>query len=142
MEEKLVKKPHPNQYPPRPPVEKIIEAVKNTGGIYTNIAQKLGICRDTVAACVRDYPEVAAAVLEEKERITDGAESELMKAIKRGDMSAIMFYLRCKGRARGYNDRVDSHISGTLAINAAQPPSIDEIAKLAKEIDDAIAGDV
>ena len=137
MEEKLVK-----QYPRRPPVDVIVTAIKGTGGIHTKIAEKLGVNRHTVTKYIHDYPEVADAVQTETERVLDVVESKLIENAFAGDMSAVSFYLRCKGRGRGYNDRVDSHISGTLAINAAQPPSIEEIAKLAKEIDDAIAGDV
>lgn len=136
MEEKLVK-----QYPRRPPVDVIVTAVRGTGGIHTKIAEKLGVNRHTVALYIKDYPEVAAAVQTETERVLDVVESKLIENAFAGDMSAVSFYLRCKGRGRGYNDRVDSHISGSLTI-AKPPPTIEEIAKARQEILDAVKGDV
>lgn len=138
METKPVKKYIPRAN--RPPLEKIIAAVKGTGGIHTQIAKKLGINRITVAKYINDYPEVAAAVQTETEVILDGVESQLIDNALNGDMSAVTFYLRCKGRGRGYNDRIDSHISGALTI--AKPPTIEEIAKARQEILDAVKGDV
>ena len=130
-----------NRYPRRPPLERIIAAVNGTGGIHVQIAKKLGVSRNTVAVYIKDYPEVAEAIQAETERILDGVESRLIDNALNGDMSAVSFYLRCKGRGRGYNDRVDSHISGSLTISKP-PPSLEEIAKARQEILDMVAEDV
>lgn len=125
----------------RPPLSKILEAIKDSGGVFSVIAKRLGITRNAIMNYAREFEEVADAVAAEKEENLDLAENKLIANIHKGDMGAITFYLRCKGRGRGYNDRVDSHISGSLTI-AKPPPSIEEIAKARQEILDAVKGDV
>ena len=42
-----------------------------------------------------------------RESSVDLAESELMKAIRAGNMTAIIFFLKTQGRSRGYVERSD-----------------------------------
>lgn len=123
----------------RPPLSKILEAIKDSGGVFSVIAKRLGITRNAITNYAREFEEVADAVAAEKEENLDVAENQLIANIRKGDMGAITFYLRCKGRDRGYGDRVESHICGNLGV--APAPSIEEIAKAAKRIDDAIKED-
>jgi hypothetical protein len=53
----------------------------------------------------RRYPEVAAALREARERVLDEAELALFDAIQRGEGWAIVFYLKCHGKDRGYVER-------------------------------------
>lgn len=54
---------------------------------------------------MKEDPEFKAAVEEVQEYTVDVAESELHKLIKAGETTAIIFYLKTKGKKRGYVER-------------------------------------
>jgi hypothetical protein len=53
------------------------------------------------------------SALEITEITLDFVESKLLKKISEGDNTAIIFYLKCKGKSRGYIDRqiIDQNIT-------------------------------
>ena len=57
----------------------------------------------------------AAAVKEIDESLLDWAESMLFKGIKEGDHTLLIFFLKTKGKSRGYIERVD--VGGQLGVN-------------------------
>jgi len=59
---------------------------------------------------IKDYPSVAEAATEARERMIDFAESKLYQNIKAGDNTAIIFYLKTQAKHRGYIER--SELSG------------------------------
>ena len=93
-----------------------IAAIPGTGGIITAIARKVGCSWDTAKKFIVNYPTVAQAYANECEVIGDLAETELFKAIKAGDLSAIRFYLATKGKGRGYTEKVETDGSLTLRV--------------------------
>ena len=48
------------------------------------------------------------------EQTIDFAENSLLKQIKAGDTTATIFYLKTKGRSRGYVEKVDVNNTGTI----------------------------
>ena len=93
--------------PERLPVAKVAEALRAARGLQRFAAQKLGCHRHTVASMIRKYPELAQIVDEEREGVLDTAEAKLLEAIGRGEMTAILFYLKCQGKRRGYVERTE-----------------------------------
>lgn len=90
---------------PRPQkfkIEVVLEAIKNTGGIKTEVSKKLNCSCRTIYDYIERYPEVKAAFEEEEEKVLDMAEGALFALIQNGDTSAIFYYLNNKGRKRGY----------------------------------------
>ena len=84
-----------------------IKAIPGTGGIIKNIAEAVGCSRTTVYKALEDYVTVKAAYEEETETFLDAAEERLAEKVMEGSMDAIKFYLRTKGRTRGYGDRLE-----------------------------------
>jgi len=84
---------------------KIIAALKETKGLLTLAARKAGVSYSTVNRYANDFPSVRQAVEEAKESMTDFAEGKLFQAINEGNMTAVIFYLKTKGKARGYVER-------------------------------------
>jgi hypothetical protein len=88
----------------------IIAALELLAGVYLGAAQKLGCSRQTIANYVERYAEVKLAherILEER---LDLAETVLVKAMANNgqpslQLDAVKFYLRTKGRQRGYVER-------------------------------------
>jgi hypothetical protein len=85
-------------------------ALRSTGGIVTAAAKKLrtayGSC---TPASVRNYiqrhPSLQRAVEEVIEENLDLAEHKLLAGINADNMTASIFYLKTKGRRRGYVER-------------------------------------
>lgn len=100
----------------RPENSVIIAALDATGGIILHAAERLGIVRQTLHRWISTDTELKAAQDEITEANLDLAESALMTAVKAGSIDAAKFYLRCKGRARGYGDHVEvaSKVEATI----------------------------
>lgn len=99
--------------------EAYIEALGKTGGLTMQAAQMAGIGhRATVIKWKHDDPAFAeavdAAMVEAREKTLDMAENALLRAIQAGDFQAIKFFLKCKGRERGYDLRQEIDINATV----------------------------
>jgi len=84
---------------------RIIQAISESSGLLTLAAKKAGVSYPTINRYARDFPSVKQAVQESKERMLDFAEGKLYEKIKEGDNTAIIFYLKTQGKARGYIER-------------------------------------
>lgn len=80
-------------------------AIYEARGLLSVAARKLGTSVRTVKKFVRDYDICAVAAEEADEMLLDFAEAKLMQKIKSGDIASIIFYLRTKGKHRGYTER-------------------------------------
>ena len=83
----------------------MIDALEKTLGVVTAAAKKVGIHRTTHYLWVRTDPAYAEAVEQCGNAALDFAESELFKQIKSGQVGATIFYLKTKGKHRGYVER-------------------------------------
>ena len=85
--------------------EQVIDAIRRNNGLLAAAARDLGIDRVTVYRYVKRYPTIAPALEDARETTLDFAEGQLMKAVKAGNVTAIMFLLKTVGKSRGYVDR-------------------------------------
>ena len=82
--------------------KQIIESVKNSGGIISTVARQITDCDwHTAKKYVEQSPETKEFLESETEKINDIAESELIKKIKDGDMTAIKYRLSTEAKHRG-----------------------------------------
>ena len=82
----------------------ILEAIKDSGGIMSTIARRLGVTWHTADSWIRESGELMEALKDEKETILDMAEATLLKKIKEGDEQSAKWYLSKIGKLRGYGD--------------------------------------
>lgn len=94
--------------------KKIIKAVKEAKGFLTMAAPKAGVSYRTINRYVHDFPSVQEAIEEAKESMKDIAEGELSKAINKGNITAIIFYLKTQARDRNYIEKIDTEHTGEL----------------------------
>ena len=85
----------------------IIEALKATGGMVYMAARKLGCDPSTIHVRAKTSPEIQAAIDNARGDMLDMAEHELKKAVRGGDMTAIIFTLKTIGKHRGYVERIE-----------------------------------
>lgn len=80
----------------------IKSALEKARGNVTLAAEVLGVSRQTVYTYMQRYPDLVAVRADAENYVLDIAEAHIEKAVLGGDMDAIKFYLRTKGRVRGY----------------------------------------
>ena len=87
--------------------KQIEEAVKGSGGIISVIARKLGCSWETAKKNIDKFEECLLQIKEERETVTDMAETTIINSIQSGDVQTAKWYLSTIGRDRGYGDKLD-----------------------------------
>jgi hypothetical protein len=82
--------------------KRILDALEKSLGVVTDACRIAKVHRDTFYRYKNEDPDFAAKVEEMSEVALDFAESALYKQIKEGVPSSTIFYLKTKGRRRGY----------------------------------------
>jgi len=85
--------------------EKFIEALEQSMGIISHAAKKIGVDRTTPYRWMREDEEYKKRVDEVLNVPLDFVESKLFEAINHNNITAIIFYLKTKGKHRGYVER-------------------------------------
>ena len=85
--------------------EKFLEVFANNLGNVQDSCKAAGIARKTFYNWKDGDEDFAQAVEEIQEGLIDLAESKLLENIKSGKTNEILFYLRTKGKYRGYVER-------------------------------------
>jgi len=83
----------------------MLNALEKSLGVVTTAAKNVGIHRQTHYDWMNKDKEYKKAVQELNEVALDFAESQLHKQMKDGNTSATIFYLKTKGKKRGYIER-------------------------------------
>ena len=91
--------------------ETVARALRKTAGIQTRAAKVLGISQSAVSQRVSGSPYLQEIYQEIREGLLDVAEDALIEKIHEGHMTAIIFYLKCIGKARGYTEKQEMEVS-------------------------------
>ena len=83
----------------------MIEALEKSLGIVTTASKMVDINRKTHYEWMKADLEYKEAVDNIENMTLDFAESQLHKQIKDGEVSSTIFFLKCKGKRRGYIER-------------------------------------
>ena len=82
-----------------------LNAFDKSAANISKACEKAGICRQTYYDWMEKDKKFAQAVEEINEKMIDFAESMLKKNIAAGDNTATIFFLKTKGKKRGYVER-------------------------------------
>lgn len=85
--------------------KQFLTAIKDSGGIVSTIADRIGCDWHTANKYIKSKATLQQAWQNEKEQITDIAETSLIESIKERDAWAVKYYLSTKGKNRGYTER-------------------------------------
>lgn len=97
--------------------EQFVAAIDGSGGIIATIAKRVGCDWNTAKKYIDKLPSVTRAYLDECERVTDAAESVLIRSIVDDkDIASAKWWLTRKGRDRGFADAVDVQQSGEVTL--------------------------
>ena len=95
----------------------MLDALEKSLGVVTTACKTVGIDRGTHYNWMRADSEYAEQVEALEGLVLDFAESQLHKQIKAGNTASTIFFLKCKGKKRGYvenNDKESKNITISL----------------------------
>lgn len=100
--------------------EQIEKALNNSLGIISAAADQLGCTRQNLSQRILKSKALKKILLNAQETSLDLAESKLLKNIKLGKEASIFFYLKTRGKVRGYVEKTEidqkSDISGEITV--------------------------
>lgn len=85
--------------------EQILDALRKSNGMISAAAKQLKCDRGTIYHRMKDNDAFKALIDEIRETVVDEAETQLRKAVKRGEPYAVVFTLKTLGKSRGYVER-------------------------------------
>ena len=91
--------------------EAILKALESSLGIVTIACKQSDIPRSTYYKWLKEDEEFAKQVSDIENIALDFAESQLHGQMREGNTSATIFYLKTKGKKRGYIERSDINVS-------------------------------
>lgn len=101
----------------------MLRAIENSQGLISKVQRKLEsdmgekICWDTVEKYIHKWESCEKALWQEKNIVLDLAENNIIKELANGDTATSKWYLRMKGKERGYEDSSVVKIDSTDPLN-------------------------
>ena len=94
---------------PKYSAKEIELALRESAGLQYIAATKLKCAPSTVTNYVKRNKHLQRVIEECREGVLDLAEGKILEKIRDGDIAAIIFFLKTKGKNRGYIERPDSN---------------------------------
>jgi hypothetical protein len=85
----------------------MLEALEKSLGVVATASKSCGLHRSSHYNWLQESPAYAEAYNEIKELVLDFAESHLHQLIAKGDVASTIFFLKTKGKGRGYVERTE-----------------------------------
>jgi len=85
--------------------KRVLEALEKSLGVATMACKTAGVGRTQFYQWIKDDEDFAEKVMDIENIALDFAESQLHKQIKEGNSTSTIFYLKTKGKKRGYIER-------------------------------------
>lgn len=96
----------------------MITALESTLGVVTGACKKVGIARQTHYRWLTEDDDYRKEVDSINDLCLDFAESQLHAQIMEGNTAATIFYLKTKGKKRGYIEKTEVEHSGEMITNS------------------------
>lgn len=110
----------------------LLKALENTYGIVTDACKQANISRSTYYKYYKQDKQFKADVDDINNTAIDFVESQLFKLIGEGNITGIIFFLKTRGKARGYSEKfeVEQTVKETGYVVQTEPLSIDDWEKM------------
>ena len=109
--------------------KEMIKALVKTLGIVTQACELVKIERSTHYDWIKADKEYKRLVEDIQDVVLDFAESKLLKQVDEKDTTATIFFLKCRGKKRGYIERSEVEHSGGITLQQLQPIIIESNGK-------------
>ena len=94
----------------------LLKALEQSLGVVTTACKKCNITRKTYYVYLAEDKDFAESVSDIQNIALDFAESKLHKSISEDNLTAVIFYLKTKGKCRGYIEKSEIEQSGTVKV--------------------------
>ena len=94
--------------------EQMIAAIKQAEGFVSKAADILGIGRTTFYRYLEKFVTAKEALEDVREARHDLVENKMMEQIRKGNTAMIIFYLKTQAKDRGYVERIQQELSGSV----------------------------
>lgn len=124
----------------------MLEAIKNTQGLISKIQKRLEAATgehwnwETVKNYIEKWESCQEAVKAEKEAMLDLAENNVFKELISGDIHTSKWYLKMKGKERGYVETQEIQMSNQDPLNINLTGETMTAEELAKSCDVEVTG--
>jgi len=98
--------------------KKAIEILKKKAGNVTLTVEAMGLSRGAFYLWKNEDDEFKKAVEDVEEGLIDYVESKLMQNINDGKETSAIFFLKTKGKSRGYVERTEIEHDGSIQLPA------------------------
>jgi DNA-binding transcriptional regulator GbsR (MarR family) len=103
---------------PKEMKDNMIQALELNLGNVSLACKAMNIARQTHYQWMREDKEYRKAVKDMENAALDFAESSLLKQIAKGNPLSTIFFLKCKGKKRGYIEQNNLEIRGNMLFRA------------------------
>lgn len=124
-----LKKKEERRTAPKIPFKSMEFALRTHGGNISDAAHFLGITAKTLRLKVEKSSRLKEVIQEVTEQLLDFSESVIAQSILSGNVSTSMWYLKTKGKERGYTEKVTNE----LELGEKSLRSADELIKAMRE---------
>jgi hypothetical protein len=97
--------------------EQLLEALTKSLGIVSTACLSVGVSRTTYYKYYNDDEQFKSQVDDISDIAIDFAESQLFELIKGGNITAVIFYLKTKGKKRGYVEKQELDLGNNFPNN-------------------------
>tara|TARA_R110001592_G_scaffold61408_3_gene187162 strand:- start:62 stop:436 length:375 start_codon:yes stop_codon:yes gene_type:complete len=105
----------------------LLEALEQSLGVVSTACKIVGCNRSTFYGHYNRDSKFRADVDELQNYTLDFAESQLHKQIKKGNTTATIFYLKTKGKKRGYIERREVEMTAEVSTSKLSPEAKQKI---------------
>ncbi len=125
-------------------IDQVGRVLTRCHGLRAMTAEKLGCEPRTVSTYIKRSKTLQALEKEIIEASLDKAENTLLNAIDNGGVTAAMFYLKTKGKSRGYTEKMElsGPGGGPISIEATRAQFHDRLDAMRENALDASAVEV
>ena len=102
--------------------KQLIEAMEKSLGVVTMACKMVGVSRKTYYEYYNTDDDFKKEIDDISNIALDFVESQLHKSIKKGSDTAAIFYLKTKGKHRGYIERREVDMDGAKIVIEAKMP--------------------
>ncbi len=96
----------------------MLEALEKSLGVVTTACKQAQISRDTHYRWLKEDKDYRVKCKDMENVALDFAESQLHKQIMKGNPISTIFFLKCKGKKRGYIEQQDIKVTGNMTFRA------------------------
>jgi len=101
-----------------PKKKRFLELYEKNGCNISATCKAVGINRTTFYNWKSKSKKFSKQIHEIQEGLIDYAESKLIQKVRDGDVTCLIFFLKTKGKMRGYSEKYDLNHSGEINANS------------------------